>query len=47
MQVLPAKNQENCRGTHFEVMENQNEKHLVNLCESNNLETQAIFPVMN
>ena len=44
MEVLQAKRQdENCTGSYSEGVRDQNVEHLVNLCESNNLETQVIF----
>ena len=43
MQVLSAKKQEeNCTGRYSKGLRNQNENDLVNLCESNNFETQVI-----
>ena len=41
MQVLPAKRQEeNCIGRFSKGLSNQNEKHLVNLCEYSQLAIQ-------
>ena len=46
MQVLPPKwEEENCTGMHLKGSKNQNEKYLVDLYESNNLETQVISPM--
>ena len=45
MQVSPAKRQEeNWKGRYSKGLKNQNGKYLEKLCESNNLETQVIFP---
>ena len=45
MQVLPTKRQEeNYTGGYSQGLRNQNEKHLVNLSESNIFKTQEIFP---
>ena len=47
MRVLQAKSQEkNCTGRYSKGLKNQNGKYLVNLCESINLETQLIFPMV-
>ena len=46
MQLLPAKKQEeSCTVRSFKGLRNQNGEHLVNQCESNNIETYVI--VMN
>ena len=37
--------EENCPGKYSRGLRNQNEEHLINLCESNILETQVIFPI--
>ena len=47
MQVLPAKRQEeNCTGRYSKGLKKQNGGHFVNLFESNNLETQVMFPIV-
>ena len=46
-QVLPDKRQENCAGRYSKDLKNKNGEHLVSLCESNNLETQVIFPIVS
>ena len=44
MQVLPARRQEeNYIKRYSKELINQNDKHLVNLCELNNFETQVIL----
>ena len=45
MQVLPPKREEIWTGMYMKGLKNQNEKYLVNLYESTNLETQVIFPM--
>ena len=46
MELLPAKIQEgSCTGRYSKGLRNQNGQHLVNLCKSNKLETQFIFPI--
>ena len=46
MQVLAAKSQEgNYTWRYSKRLKNQNGKYLVNLFESGNLETQAIFSI--
>ena len=47
MQVLPARRQEeNYTWRYSKGLKNQNGKYLVNLYESNDLETQVIFPII-
>ena len=42
MQLFPAKiKEEKCTGRYPKGLQNQNGEHLVNLCESNNFETQV------
>ena len=38
--------EENCTGRYSRGLRDLNEKHLVNLCESNILETQVMFPIL-
>ena len=38
--------EKNCRGKYPRGWRNQNGENLVNLCESNNLETQVKFPIV-
>lgn len=40
------KRKETFIGRYLEGLKNQNAKHLVNLCKSNNLEAQFIFPIV-
>ena len=48
MQVLPAKVREgNWKRRCTIGLRNQNGKHLVNLCESNIIETKVIFLIVN
>ena len=45
--MLPAKRQEeNCTLRYAKGLKNQNEKYLVNLYKSNNLEIQVIIPIV-
>ena len=45
--MLPAKRQEeNCTWRYLKGLNNQNEKYLVDLYQSNNLETQVISPIV-
>ena len=39
--------EENCTGSYSSGLKNQHEEHLANLCESNILETQVIFSMVN
>ena len=36
--------EENCTGRYSSGLRNQNREHLINLCESNILKAQVIFP---
>ena len=48
MIVLPVKakrRDKNCSGRHSRGLRSQNWEHLVNLCESNILQKQVIFPI--
>ena len=48
MQVLPAKRREgHFTGRYWRGIRNQNEEHLVSLCESNILETQVTLLIVN
>ena len=46
--AMPAKRrEETCTGEYLWELNNQNGEHLVNVCESNILETLVIFPIVN
>ena len=42
--VASQKTRTKCTGRYSKGLKTQNEEHLVNLCESKNIETQVILP---